>query len=79
MPRIRLAYWYKNHLPGDEVEVEDEEFRNLSRDGRVAEVLTEPAAGEVPVVEAEAPAQPAPEVETAGEQAPAESPGRKRR
>ncbi|MEU0670362.1 hypothetical protein ABZ508_33335 [Streptomyces lavendulocolor] len=79
MPRIRLAYWYKDHLPGDEVEVEDEEFRNLSRDGRVAEVLTEPAAEDVPVVETEAPAQPAPEVETAGEQAPAESPGRKRR
>jgi hypothetical protein len=81
MPRIRLAYWYKDHAPGDEVEVHDDEFRDLSRDGRVAEVLTEPEpeAGPAPVAEAEAPAQPDPTVDTAGEQAPAESSGRRRR
>lgn len=43
MPRIRLAYWHGSHKPGDEVDVSDDELRDLTRDGRVAEVLQAPA------------------------------------
>lgn len=40
MPRIRLAFWHNGHVPGDEVDVDDETLRALQRDGRVAEVLS---------------------------------------
>ena len=59
MPRIRLAYWHGRHKPGDEVDVSDDELRDLTRDGRVAEVLQAPAQAPVheePAVEPEAPA-----------------------
>ncbi|GGM04739.1 hypothetical protein GCM10010099_21080 [Streptomyces cinereus] len=46
MPRIKLAYWHGDHNPGDEVDVTDEELRQLTVDGRVAEVLDAPAAVE---------------------------------
>lgn len=43
MPRIRLAFWHGSHQPGDELDVTDDELRELRRDGRVAEVLGAPA------------------------------------
>lgn len=39
MTRIRLAHWHNGHVPGDEIEVDDDQLRALRRDGRVAEVL----------------------------------------
>lgn len=39
MPRIRLSFWHGDHVPGDVIDVDDEQLRALKRDGRVAEVL----------------------------------------
>lgn len=47
MPRIRLSFWHGDHQPGDVIDVDDEQFRALRRDGRVAEVLPEFAEGGV--------------------------------
>jgi hypothetical protein len=57
MPRIKLAYWHGDHKPGDEIDVSDEEFAALQRDGRVAEVVQAPAE-EPPVPQQEDEAQP---------------------
>lgn len=71
MPRIKLAYWHDGHSPGDEVDVTDEEFAALRRDGRVAETVQEPPA------QVQAPAQPEPQPQA---EAAADQPeGRKRR
>jgi hypothetical protein len=85
MPRIRLANWYGDHKPGDEIDVDDVALKALHRDGIVAEVVgydnggvlehgsTEATStnGETEAVtpQQEQPAQPEPAVET----------GRKRR
>lgn len=42
MPRIILAYWHGDHSPGDEIDVTGEELAALQRDGRVAEVISDP-------------------------------------
>jgi len=57
MPRIKLAHWHGDRKPGDEVDVSDEEFAALRRDGRVAEVVQAPAE-EPPVPQQEDEAQP---------------------
>ncbi|MFJ1657159.1 hypothetical protein [Streptomyces anthocyanicus] len=69
MPRIELAAWHGGRAPGTEVEVTDDELRDLVRDGRVAKVLapaalpqTTPAPDTVAAVAPdETPAQPLPE------------------
>ncbi|GHH58116.1 hypothetical protein [Streptomyces candidus] len=78
MPRIQLAYWHGDHAPGDEVNVSDDELAALTRDGRVAEVLQEPAPAETPAPAASAAS--APPVEPSQEQPEtAVDAGRKRR
>jgi hypothetical protein len=84
MPRIKLANWYGDHKPGDEIEVDEVALKALHRDGIVAEVIgydnggvLEPGPTEATGTSGEAeavqtvpqPAQPEPAVET----------GRKRR
>ena len=39
--KVKLAFWYKGHKPGDVVEVSDEEAAVMRRDGRVAAVVPE--------------------------------------
>lgn len=43
MPRIKLASWYGDHAPGEEIDVDETTAKAMSRDGRVSEVLEEPA------------------------------------
>ncbi|MFF1709318.1 hypothetical protein [Streptomyces sp. NPDC058268] len=50
MPRIKLAHWHDGHAPGDEIDVNDTELKELRRDGRVASVVeTVPQAQAEPV------------------------------
>ncbi|MFG3476476.1 hypothetical protein ACGF3K_14590 [Streptomyces sp. NPDC047980] len=77
MPRIRLAYWHGSNKPGDEVDVSDDDLRDLQRDGRVAEVL-EPAHAEAEPAPEPQP-EPGPEAVDAAQPDGAASPGRKRR
>jgi hypothetical protein len=75
MPRIKLANWYGDRKPGDEMDVDDVLLKALSRDGIVAEVLDAPAEpGLTP--QQDAPAQPEPAVHPVD---PAAETGRKRR
>ncbi|MEU9310863.1 hypothetical protein [Streptomyces sp. NPDC048256] len=39
MPRIKLANWYGDRAPGEEVDVGAAALKGLQRDGLVAEVL----------------------------------------
>jgi hypothetical protein len=39
MPRIKLANWYGDRAPGDEIDVDEVALKALRRDGLVAEVL----------------------------------------
>ncbi|MFM9703592.1 hypothetical protein [Streptomyces galilaeus] len=39
MPRIKLASWYGDKAPGEEMDVDDATLKALRRDGRVAEVI----------------------------------------
>jgi hypothetical protein len=39
MPRIKLASWYGDKSPGEEMDVDDAALKALRRDGLVAEVL----------------------------------------
>ncbi|HEY9370368.1 hypothetical protein [Streptomyces sp.] len=56
MPRIELAYWHGTHQPGDVIDVDDVQLREMQRDGRVARVVTSAAAPEpTPAAEPEAP------------------------
>ncbi|MBW1600896.1 hypothetical protein JJV70_02015 [Streptomyces sp. JJ66] len=48
MARIRLAHWYRGHVPGDEIDVADDEVKALERDGRVAAVIAAPEPGKAP-------------------------------
>jgi hypothetical protein len=59
MPRIKLAYWHGERNPGDEVDVTDEELRQLTVDGRVAEVLAAPAPAEPEQAQPESVPEPA--------------------
>lgn len=85
MPRIELAAWHGGRAPGTEVEVTDDELRDLVRDGRVAKVVAPAALPQVPpapdtaaaVADDEAPAQPLPEADESP--APAAVPRRKGR
>jgi hypothetical protein len=40
--RIKLASWYGDHAPGDEIDVDDVALKALRRDGLVAEVVETP-------------------------------------
>ncbi|WP_338683947.1 hypothetical protein QD712_25850 [Streptomyces acidiscabies] len=55
MIRIKLANWYGEHAPGQEVNVSEALLKSLQRDGLVAEVLDPQAddALELPAAEAE--------------------------
>ncbi|MFJ7176405.1 hypothetical protein ACIQXA_08355 [Streptomyces massasporeus] len=39
MPRIKLANWYGDKAPGEELDVDEVWLKALRRDGMVAEVL----------------------------------------
>ncbi|MET7429638.1 hypothetical protein ABZT16_11650 [Streptomyces flaveolus] len=71
MPRVKLANWYGDHKPGDEIDVDDVMLKALHRDGLIAKVVEAPAEQpeQTPAPQQEGPAQPQPAVET----------GRKRR
>jgi hypothetical protein len=72
MPRIKLANWYGDKAPGEELDVDDVMLKALRRDGMVAEVVEEqPAqvAGQ----------QPEPTAETAAPEAEAAQQGRRKR
>jgi hypothetical protein len=71
MPRIKLANWYGDRAPGDEMDVDEVMLKRLRRDGLVAEVVEPPteASEAAPATQLENPVQPEPVVET----------GRKRR
>ncbi|MFJ4808491.1 hypothetical protein [Streptomyces longwoodensis] len=43
MPRIKLASWYGDKAPGEEMEVDDVTLKALRRDGLVAAVLDGPS------------------------------------
>ncbi|MFE0887917.1 hypothetical protein ACFW4Q_02580 [Streptomyces rochei] len=73
---IKLASWYGDHKPGDEIDVDDVLLKALCKDGRVAAVVEAPTE-EPPAPQQEAPAQPVPVVEQTQE--PAAETGRKRR
>jgi len=75
MPRIKLAFWHGDHVPGDVVDVTADELAALSRDGRVAEVLGYDNGG---VLEAKA-AESVNESDEPEAVEPAPSTGRKRR
>lgn len=74
--RIRLASWYGDHKPGDEIDADGVLLKALRRDGRVAEIVETPTE-EPPAARQEKPAQPAPVVEQPA--ASAAETGRKRR
>lgn len=40
--RIKLASWYGDHAPGEELDVDDVTLKALRRDGLVAEVVETP-------------------------------------
>ncbi|GAB2718105.1 hypothetical protein [Streptomyces bullii] len=73
MPRIKLANWYGDKAPGEEIDVGDVLLKALRRDGRVAEVVDAPTQEQAD--------EPAPEPVSAPAQEPAAQPesGRKRR
>lgn len=39
--KVKLSFYDKGHNPGDVVDVDEQEFKRLVRDGRVAAVLNE--------------------------------------
>ena len=59
--RIKLANWYGDKAPGEELDVDDVTLKALRRDGLVAEVADTPQ--EQPAVEPAA-EEPAPQPET---------------
>lgn len=75
MPRIKLANWYGDHKPGDEIDVDDVQLKALRRDGLVAETLEAPMERAAKTQE-ERPAPPESAVEPV---ASAVETGRKRR
>ncbi|MFA0844347.1 hypothetical protein [Streptomyces rochei] len=81
MPRIKLAHWYGDKAPGDEIDVDDVTAKALRRDGLVAAPVVEaPQEEQAPTPVVEEPAQPAPQpVDTETEAVSPSEPGRKRR
>ncbi|MGC4918629.1 hypothetical protein [Streptomyces albogriseolus] len=79
MTTIVLAHWYDGRPPGSELDVDDEQLRNLRRDGRVAAVVEQPPAEPTPAeaVPLEEPAAEEPEAVSLEETLPAK--GRRRR
>lgn len=73
MPRIRLAAWYGGAAPGSELDVDDVQLKELTRDGLVAALVEAPAPAVDPPADQ---AADEPAAETTPDQAPA---GRKRR
>ncbi|MEU6376814.1 hypothetical protein [Streptomyces sp. NPDC046909] len=75
MHRVTLAHWHGGRAPGTEIDVDDDELRQLTRDGRVSTVTAvvtvesqETAATDVPGADhagAEPPAAGAAEAEPA--------------
>ena len=60
--RIKLASWYGDKAPGEEIDVDEVTAKALRRDGLVAEPVEETAQEEqAPSKTAEEPAQPEPE------------------
>ncbi|MFE9684182.1 hypothetical protein [Streptomyces sp. NPDC006285] len=66
MPRITLAHWHAGRAPGEDIDVDDEELKQLRRDGRVAAVHDEQP-------EPEAAPEPEPVPAAAPEPGPAEA------
>ncbi|MFG3585135.1 hypothetical protein [Streptomyces sp. NPDC047990] len=63
--RIKLASWYGDKAPGEEIDVDEVTLKALSRDGLVAEVVAEPATPEpTPAREAAVGEEPAVQPET---------------
>lgn len=63
MPRIKLASWYGDKAPGEEIDVDEVTAKALRRDGLVAEVVVQPEAApssEQPEAAVEEPAEPQP-------------------
>ncbi|MFI6491214.1 hypothetical protein [Streptomyces sp. NPDC050564] len=56
MPRIKLANWYGDKAPGEELDVDDVTLKALSRDGLVAEVVETPQEKPAAAPAAEEPA-----------------------
>lgn len=82
MPRITLASWHAGHQPGEDIDVSEEEYRQLKRDGRVASVVDKPAdagAQQSAPAEPQPEPEPEPEPESAQDKPAAERSGRKRR
>jgi hypothetical protein len=75
MPRIKLANWYGEKAPGEELDVDEVRLKALRRDGMVAEVVDAPAVESADEVGAQAQAEPAPVQEPAAQP----EAGRKRR
>jgi hypothetical protein len=75
MPRIKLANWYGEKAPGEELNVDDVQLKALRRDGMVAEVVDAPAVEPADELGAQAQPEPAPVQEAA----PQPESGRKRR
>jgi len=74
MPRIKLAGWYGERKPGDELDVGDVLLKALRRDGLVAEVVDDG-----PVEAPAAATEEQPEAAITEEPERAASSGRKRR
>ncbi|MEU9333126.1 hypothetical protein AB0D49_08170 [Streptomyces sp. NPDC048290] len=47
MPRIKLATWYGDKAPGEELDVDGAALKAMRRDGLVAEVLGSTVGGTV--------------------------------
>lgn len=73
MPRIRLAAWYGGAAPGTELDVDDVQLKEMTRDGLVAALVEAPAPAVGPTADQ---AVDEPAAETPADEAPA---GRKRR
>lgn len=73
MPRIKLANWYGDKAPGEELDVDAVTLKALRRDGLVAEVVEAPQETPAP--------EPEPEPTPAEVPAPASPPetGRRKR
>ncbi|MGW5509881.1 hypothetical protein ACWEV9_19215 [Streptomyces albogriseolus] len=63
MTTIVLAHWYDGRPPGSELDVGEEQLRQMRRDGRVASVVAQPPAEPAP-----APAEAVPLGEPAAEE-----------
>ncbi len=79
MTTIVLAHWYDGRPPGSELDVGEEQLRQLRRDGRVASVVAPPPAEPAPAeaVPLGEPAAEEPEAVSLEETLPAK--GRRRR